>query len=64
MRRPPESTPLPEQPSQGGYVLDDALQPDLPLDERVAQVEVAVADAPEVQSRIDGIRLQSLYHLT
>ena len=46
--RSPECALLIEHAPQGGDVLDDALQPDLSLDERVAEVEVAVPDASVV----------------
>ena len=48
LRSSSEPALLPEHVSQGGDVLDDALQPDLALDERVAEVEVAVPDASVV----------------
>ena len=43
---PPESAAVPEHGAEGGDVLDDAAQADLPLDEGVTQVEVAQSDAP------------------
>ena len=46
--RSSESALVIEHVSQGGDVLDHALQPDLSLDERVAEIEVAVPDASVV----------------